>query len=77
MPTSSNFGRRCSSATGDFVATTEHQLDTLVGTGGRTLSGGEARRLHIAQQLLRDPRVLLLDEPADWITATKSWLLTP
>ena len=47
----------------DFVATTEHQLDTLVGTGGRTLSGGEARRLHITQQLLRDPRVLLLDEP--------------
>ncbi|WP_158684752.1 thiol reductant ABC exporter subunit CydC [Pseudoalteromonas sp. T1lg48] len=38
-------------------------LDTLVGAAGRQLSAGEARRLHLAQLFLRDPQVLLLDEP--------------
>ncbi|MBS3798666.1 thiol reductant ABC exporter subunit CydC [Pseudoalteromonas sp. BDTF-M6] len=39
------------------------RLDTQVGATGRQLSAGEARRLHLAQLFLRDPQVLLLDEP--------------
>lgn len=38
-------------------------LDTLAGERGMMLSGGERQRLSIAKALLRDPAVLILDEP--------------
>ena len=37
--------------------------DAMLGEGGGTLSGGEARRLMLARAALRDARILLLDEP--------------
>ncbi|MFP4244350.1 MAG: thiol reductant ABC exporter subunit CydC [Ectothiorhodospira sp.] len=47
----------------DFVATLEQGLDTPVGEGGALLSGGQARRLALARLVLRDPPVVILDEP--------------
>ncbi|UYG05734.1 thiol reductant ABC exporter subunit CydC [Halomonas sp. LR3S48] len=38
-------------------------LDTRVGEGGRALSGGQARRLALARLWLRDPGLVILDEP--------------
>jgi ATP-binding cassette subfamily B protein len=59
----------------DFIAGLPDGYDTLVGERGYRLSGGEKQRVAIARVILKDPRVLILDEATSHLDSQSEALI--
>lgn len=59
----------------DFIRTLPEGFDTLVGNRGLKLSGGEKQRLSIARVLLKNPKVLIMDEATSSLDSVSESLI--
>lgn len=59
----------------DFIMGLSNGYDTVVGERGYRLSGGEKQRIAIARVILKDPRILVLDEATSHLDSQSEALI--